>query len=256
MKSIALIIFLIILTPCMAFAQQHSPLEAYIKFKEVTSIFQGNTPYTCLAIVEVNYKKGVQHAIKDTSRLIYRDGTTYYKSRRVERIEGPEGQLMVNHELKQVVFEVSDSITQKIHDELDVERDEEFEALLDADYEEKDEAAFKKFVVEQCDVNWSVTGKGVNEITFTPKNKDNNVLLSMEVRFTNDNKIQYYQYTNSDVYATDWNDNKQYRIITTIYDNFNYNNVPQIPAKLSDYLTWDGWTVKLKKFTDYKFSLL
>lgn len=255
MQRIILTLILVLLAPCLLYAQQHSPLEAYNKFKQVTSLFQANVPYSCSAIVEVNYKNGAENTIRDTSRLIYKNGTTYYKSRRIERIEGPEGQLMVNHELRQIVFELSDSITNLIKDELGAKPDKELEALLDADYEEKDEAAFKKFVVEHCNVSWTETN-GINEIIFTPKQKDHSVLSIMKLRFMNDGRVLYYKYENSDIYATDWNGNKQYRNIATIYDNFNYNNVPQVPARLSDYLAWNGWTLKLKKFTDYKFSLL
>lgn len=248
----SLFIFCCMCMFCTTYAA-HTSQEAYHKLMSLTKMFSSSAPYSCNAIVQVVYDDA-EHQLRDTSRLIYKGGITYYKSKVVERIEATEGVLIINHELKTATFEVSDSIKNILQGELNIETDEEFEAMLDSNYEEKDQEAFKSYLLNDCKMVWQ-SSKGTEEISFKA-NKDNSaMLLSMKIKFTNE-KVLYYEYTNREVYSNDWNGTNRYRLVTTIYNDFNYSNVPNIPVKLSDYLGLSGWTVKLKKYTDYKFSLL
>ncbi len=250
-----LIIILCLLYAATDAIAQHSPEDCYNKYMELTKMFRGDKPYACNAIVFVKYKLNAANSDGDTSRLIYKNKLTYYKSPLVENIDAPEGQLTINHELKTAVFNISDSIKRVLQKELNMKPDEELESMLDDNFEKKDLEAFKQYVLIHCQVEWN-TENGVHEITFYPKRNDDAVFIAVTLRFNSKNQVVYYQYVNSDVYSTDFNGKKKIRYVTTVYDNFKHDNIPDIPARLSDYLQWNGWDVKLKKYTNYKFSLL
>lgn len=234
-------------------AQQNNA-QAYEKFMQLTKMFTAKDPYTCLAIAVVKYDG--QKPLGDTSKLIYKNGATYYKSKLVERLEGSQGQLIVNHETKSATLELSDSVKLVLQKEMKLAVDKSFEAILDSDFQKKDDLAFKTFIIKHCNVEW-IKKDGLEEISFIPKSKNDPVFLSIKIRFNAQDKIVYYEYINSDVYSKDWKGNPKVRYVTTIYDRFNYERVPDIPVKLSDYLDWKkDWTVNLKKYTNYKFSLL
>lgn len=233
---------------------QHSAEATLEKFTQLTGMFRGAQPFSCNAIVEVKYKNS-HNPVRDTSLLIYRNGLTHYKSRLVEHVDAPEGELIVNHELETVTFHVSDSIRQIVHKKLNIRIEEEVESMLAPNSEGKDVAAFSQYLVNNCYITWT-TKDGLEEISFTPKNASQATLLSMKVRFDKDSKVRYYEYTNREVYATDWNGDSRFRVVRTIYDDFRYSNVPNIPSKLTDFLEWNGWAVKLIKHTNYKFSVL
>ena len=235
-------------------AAQHSAEATLEKFTQLTGMFRGAEPFSCYAIVEVKYKN-TPTSVRDTSLLIYRNGMTHYKSKLVEHVEAPEGELIVNHELKTVTLHVSDSIREIVHRKLNVKIEKEVESMLESNSENKDLAAFSQFLVNNCYITWT-TKDGLDEISFTPKNATQATLLSMKVRFDENSKLRYYEYTNREVYATDWNGDSRFRLVRTIYDNFRYSNVPDIPSKLTDFLEWKGWAVKLIKHTNYKFSVL
>src|ERR1700748_2359970 len=93
-----LIVVCLILCQAHAMAQQNAE-AAYSKFMQVTGMFHGKEPYSCNAIVEAKYKNG-PGAPRDTSKLIYKNGLTYYKSKLLERVEASQGELIINHELK------------------------------------------------------------------------------------------------------------------------------------------------------------
>lgn len=250
---------ILLLVMCILAAQvpvlgQNSPEAAYNRLLELTSIFRGYAPFSCNAIVEVKYKNNASRPIRDTSKLIYRDRMTYYRSSIVERVEGSEGELIINHELKAVSYHLSDSIKEVIQKELNVKPDRQIEAMLEENIHGSDVALFKKFLTEQCAVTWE-TKDGLEEISFTPKKPKQATLLSVKIR-SNNAEVRHYEYTYRDVYATDYYGKAQFRVIRTLYQGFNYDNVPQIPVRLSDLLQWDGWTVKLKKYTNYKLSVL
>lgn len=253
MRKIVLIVLCLVLSKTNVMAQQ-DVVAAYEKFMQLTSLFHGAEPYSCDAIVEVKYK-GNANIVRDTSRLIYKNGLTYYKSRLVERVEASQGELIINHELKTASFQVSDSIKLLLQKELDIQRNTEFESMLDSNFESRDLNEFKIFATQQCNVSWN-SKDGLDEISFTPKNAGKSPFLSIKIRFGKDSRIRYYEYTNREAYATDWDGSSKIRLVTTIYDNFTYNNVPDIPSKLSDLLEWNGWTIKLKRYTNYKLSLL
>jgi hypothetical protein len=162
---------------------------------------------------------------------------------------------VINHELKTAVLNVSDSIKQVLQKELGIKEDKDLEALLDSNFQANDQQAFNDYVVKNCNASW--VSKGIyEEISFTPKNASGALFMSMKIRFSKDDKVQYYEYTNREAYARDLDGRTKYRVVTTIYDNIIYNNVPNIPSKLSDFLEWNGWTIKLKKYTNYKLSVL
>lgn len=234
---------------------QPDAAATYAKFLKMAEMFQGNEPYACNAIVEVKYSNKPKDQVRDTSRLIYKNRSTYYKSKLVERVEASQGELLINHELKTASFEISDSIRKILEKELDLEQDRELESLLDSNIESRDLAAFNKYIVENCDVQWTSNGK-MQEISFAPKDEEHATLLSVKIRFNENSKVLYYEYTNREVYASDYNGNYKYRLVRTIYDNFIYENIPDIPYKLSDFLEWNGWTIKLKKYTNYKLTIL
>lgn len=246
------VIFASFIKVCQA---QVNTLAAYEEFVKVTVMLRGNQPYYCHAIVDVSYKSNKANTHPDTSMLTYRNGMTYYKSGLVEHVEGKEGELIINHELKTVSFSISDSINRLIQKELGITYNKEVESLLDSNGMQKETDEFKRYVLERCDVSRTDL-TGLTEIQFKAKDKKNALLLSVRIQFDTDGKLRYYEYVNKEMYATDWEGNGKYRVVTTIYDNFRYENVPQIPVRLSDYLEWNGWNVKLKKYTNYKFSLL
>ncbi len=248
---IAVLLVLAVKGPVLAVSSSEA---AYTQFLQLTRMFGGSNPFSCSAIVEVKYKSNATRPICDTSRLIYRDRSTYYRSRIVERVEGREGELVINHELKTVNYHISDSVKQAAQRELKIKPNPEIESMLEADIEGTDLASFKKFLTEQCIASWD-TKEGLEEITFTPKNPNQATLLSVKIKFS-DAKVRYYEYTVRDVYATDYYGNSQFRVIRTIYRDFNYDGIPQIPVRFSDLLQWSGWTVKLKKYTDYQLSVL
>lgn len=245
---------------CLGFIQvnaiaQHTAEAAYEKFMQLTQVFHGKEPYTCNAIVDVRYKDGPGNAIRDTSKLIYRNGSTYYRSKLVEHVEASQGELVINHELKTAVFSISDSIKLVLQKEMNMKPDKELEAMLDSNFQNNDQHAFNKYVVKDCNVSWASKGD-YEEITFVPKSTAGGLFMSMKVRFVDDSRIIYYEYTNREAYATDMNGRTKFRMITTIYDKFSYNNVPNMPSKLSDFIGWNGWTIKLKKYSNYKLSVL
>ncbi|MBS1778736.1 MAG: hypothetical protein JST70_05390 [Bacteroidetes bacterium] len=249
-----LLIMVVTLAVCKSVTAQHSTGATYAKFLELTSMFHGTAPYSCEAIVGVSYKSGGKN-VRDTSKLIYKNGSTFYKSRLVEHVEASQGELIVNHELKTVTFNISDSIRQVLEKEVKLKQNVELESLLDSNFERNDREAFNKYVMKDCNVTWDSKGE-LEEISIVPKNLRDAMLMSMKIRFNKDSKVVYYEYTNKEAYAKDLDGNTRYRILTTIYDKFAYNNIPDIPSRLSDFLEWDGWTVKLKKYSNYKFSLL
>lgn len=254
MGKTILIILCLIMSQAHVMAQQNAE-AAYQKFMQVTSMFHGKDPYACNAIVEVKYKNGQSNALRDTSRLIYKNGSTYYKSKVVERVEASQGELIINHELKTASFDVSDSIRQVLEKESDMKPNKEMEALLDSNTDGRDLKAFNNYIVHHCNVTWN-TREGMEEISFVPKDADNTPFVSMKIRFGSDAKVRYYEYANKEAYSTDLDGNARYRVVKTIYDNFTYDNVPNIPSKLADFLEWNGWTIKLKRYTNYKLSLL
>ena len=247
-----LIVLIVFFLPLIGKAQ-YTPAAAVDKLIEVTKVFHSGEAYACDAIVEIKYKGG--KPLVDSSRLICKDGFTWYKSGLVERVESSAGEIIVNHELKIVNLWLSDSIRAILQMELNAEGDEEFEAMLDADFEAKDFADFKQFLANSCNVKTSRTGD-LEEISFTPKDLSKSVLVSMIIRFDKDSKVRYYEYTTRDVYARDYYGNSRFRLVRTIYDNLQYEQVPEIPSKFTDFLEWNGWTVKLKKYTNYKLSVL
>lgn len=251
---------LILILLCMLAGQnrgiaQTDAAAAYDQFLKLTEIFHGAEPFSCYAIVEVKYKNNPENTLRDTSRLIYRDRATYYKSKLVEHIEAPEGELIINHELKTASFQVSDSIKQIIQGDLGIKPDTELESLLDADFEKADLKAFNKYILNHCKV--SRTSKdNLEEISFESKNVSQADFLSLKIRFDKNEKVRYYEYSVRDVYATDMQGKSRFRIVKTIYDNFKYDDVPNIPARLTDFLKWNGWTIQLIKYTNYKLSVL
>lgn len=253
MRKRILIMLFLVSCQSVVFAQ-HSNEQAYAKLMQLTKVFHGKEPYSCNAIVEVKYKSGA-NSLRDTSKLIYRNGSTYYKSKKVEHVEASQGELVINHELKTAVLNVSDSIKQVLQKELGIKADKELEALLDSNFQTNDQQAFYDYVVKNCNASWVSKG-ALDEISFTPKNTSGALFISMKIRFSKDDKVLYYEYTNREAYAKDLDGRTKYRMVTTIYDNLVYNNVPNIPSKLSDFLEWNGWTIKLKKYTNYKLSVL
>lgn len=253
-KTIVILIGFLTAVGIGAYAQK-TVQSAHAKFMELTKMFNGDKPYSCLAIVEVKYKENAVNALKDTSRLIYKNGSTYYRSPLVERVEASQGELIVNHELKTASFYISDSIKEVVYKELNVVMDKEFESMLEDNFERKDLDEFNDFVLKSCDVVWE-TRDGLEEISFTPKNPSQATLLSMKIRFDKEDKVRYYEYVMRNIYSTDWNGSSRFRLVRTIYDNFNYNDIPALPSKLSDFLEWNGWTIKLKKYSNYKLSVL
>lgn len=241
---------------CQKATGQEDAVKAYEQLTQLTKLFRGNTPYSCLAIVSVQYKLVQQKNTSDTSRLIYKNKSTYYKSPSVERLEGPQGELIINHQLKTATLDISDSVREVLYKELKIEADKSFEAKLDADYDRKDEDAFKTYVQKYCKVTRRNAGDGSEEISFAPKSDKVPAYISMKIRYNGEGKVLYYEYITDESYATDWNGKPRVRRVTTIYDRFRYDNVPDIPVQLSEYLDWEGWNVKLKKYTNYKFSLL
>lgn len=254
MSKICCLILFSVIVLCTTTNAQPNNAQAYEKFMQLTKMFTAKDPYNCLAIVVVKYDG--QKPLGDTSKLIYKNGSTYYKSRIVERLEGSQGQLIVNHQTKSATLELSDSVKLVLQKEMKLQMDKSLEAILDSDFQKKDDEAFKTFIVKYCNAEWTKKD-GVEEISFMPKSKNDPVFLSIKIRFNAQNRILYYEYVNSDIYSKDWNGNPRVRYVTTIYDRFNYDHVPDIPVKLSDFLEWTkDWTVNLKKYTNYKFSLL
>lgn len=249
-----LLLLFIILAVANASAQPDAA-AAYDKFTELTAAFHGSEPYSCLAIVKIEYPDKPGRVIRDTSRLIYKNGTTWYRSKLVERLEGPQGELVINHELKTATLQVSDSIKLALQKELAIKPDKEYEALLDADFERKDEEAFRNYVVSSCKVTWDRNSE-TEEISFAPLRDKGAVFLSLKIRFNKSSRVLYYEYITLDAYAKDWDGNNMFRKVATLYDGFRYDNVPDIPSTLNEFLEWDGWSVQLKKYTNYKFSLL
>lgn len=254
MTKTILIIFCLIGGITHVTAQQNAE-AAYGKLMQLTRMFHGREPYACYAIVEMKYKKGPNNTLRDTSKLIYKNGATYYKSKLVERVAASQGELIINHELKTASFHISDSLEQVVQKDLKVMPDKEMETMLDSNAESSNLQVFKNYMLHDCTVAWD-TKEGYDEITFTSKSNANAVFLSMKIRFTRDSKVLCYEYTTREMYATDMNGSGRFRIVRTIYDNFNYDNVPDIPSKLSDFIQWDGWTMTLKKYTNYKLSVL
>lgn len=234
---------------------QHTPEEAYHKLMDLTELFNGNQPYSCSAIVEIRYKNNSNAPLRDTSVLIYRNRSTYYKSKLVERVEASQGSLIVNHELKSATFELSDSIRKVLQKELNIEPDRELESMLDSNFALEDMLVFNKYITEHCNVKWD-SKDGLDEILFTPKITGQTTLVSLKIRFDKESRMQYYEYTNREVYAADWEGNSRFRVVRTIYDNFIYDHVPDIPSRLADFLEWNGWKIKLKKYPNYKLSVL
>lgn len=246
------------ITPLICLISLTSPgqptgAEVYSKFKELTALFQGSTSYVCDAIVEVNYDG--TRAVGDTSRFIHRDGITYYRSPRVEHIEAPEGVLEINHEQKTAVFTVSDSIRRIIMAASDFEIDKEWESMLDSTSATRQEAVFRDYVLGNCDLTWTTQG-GIEEIRIIPQSVADAPFTLIHLRFRSNGQVVYYEYIERDAYVEDMMGITRYRLVKTIYDRFDYDQIPTIEAKLSDYLIWKGWTIRLKKFTDYKLSLL
>lgn len=241
----------ILLFPSVMVAQRDNE-AAYKKLLELTSMFHGLEPYSCYAILEVKYRDG--KPVRDTSMLIYRNGQTYYKSRRVEHVESSVGELIINHELRTADLHLSDSIRQVLFGELDLKPDKELESMLDSNFQQKELQYFNDYVVNHCNAAWE-TKDGVDEISFTPKDRQHATLLSMKLRFKG-STLLYYEYTYRDVYSSDIAGNAIFRTVRTIYDNFKYEQVPNISSRLSDFLEWKGWTVKLKIYTNYKLSVL
>ncbi|HTN46377.1 MAG TPA: hypothetical protein VL098_08530 [Flavipsychrobacter sp.] len=248
----ALILSLLV-TSSISVLAQRSAESAYNKFIELTKMFNGTEPYACDAIVDVKYKN--KDAVRDTSNLIYKNGSTYYKSIRVERIEGSAGELVINHELQEASFNLSDSIRKVVMKELKIKPDREAESALDSNFDKKEMEVFNRYVIRNCNVQ-RTTKDGLEEIAFTPKKMEDAPLTSMKIRFDSKSKVRYYEYTYRDVYSTDFEGNNRFRLIRTIYDNFKYDHIPNIPSRLTDFLEWNGWTVKLKKYTNYKLSVL
>lgn len=248
------ILALIMLAAGMPALAKQSSEAAYYQLLQLTKMFGGASPFSCNAIVEVKYKSNAARPLRDTSKLIYRDRSTYYRSRIVERVEGREGELVINHELRTVNYHISDSLKQAVQRELKVKPNPEIEAMLEADVEGTDLASFRKFLVEECSYTWD-TKEGLEEIHFTPKNPGQATLLSVRIGFS-DSRVRYYEYTIRDVYATDYYGNSQFRVIRTRYQDFNYEGIAPIPVRFSDLLQWSGWTIKLKQHTDYKLSVL
>ena len=254
MRKLLLLIAGMFMGNAGAYCQQTAE-ATFAKFTQVTSMFSGKQPYSCTAILEVKYKGTASNAGGDTSLLIYKGGSTYYKSSLVEHVEASEGELIINHELKSATFQISDSLKTALQKKLNIKRDPELEAMLDPDAKKSDMEAFSKYVVKECNASWT-TKDGLEEIVFTPKRPDNSDILSMKIRFDKDNKVRYYEYINRDVYAKDMQGRGRFRVMRTIYDNFQYENVPDIPSTLHDFLQWNGWAIKLKKYTNYKLSVL
>jgi len=152
-------------------------------------------------------------------------------------------------------LQISDSIKLALQKELAIKPNKEYEALLDAGFAQKDEQAFRDYVTGKCNVTWNRDGQG-GEITIVPKQEEGSLFLNITIRYDSDSRVSYYQYAVRDAYSSDWEGKRIFRRVTTIYDSFSYDNVPDIPVSLGDYLDWDGWSVQLKKFTNYKFSLL
>ncbi len=231
-------------------------IEAYNKLVQLVSIFHGTKPFSCMAIAEVKYKENRNNPLRDTSSLIYNNKLTYYKSRRVEKTEGAIGNIIINHELREVHLQLSDSIRTAIYERYGTKQkgNQDIVAMLEENPEEVDVASFKKFLTENCIVSWQ-SKEGIDEIAFRPKQPGNAEILSLIIRFK-DSKVLHYEYSYRDIYAKDYYGNDKFRIIRTVYTNFSYENVPPIPVKLSDLIYWNASQVRLKKFTNYTFSVL
>ena len=232
---------------------QHSSIEAYEQLIKLTQFFHGTAPYSCHSIIEVKYQKNTK-PILDTSMLIYKNGSTYYKSKLAEQVEGSEGEIVVNHELKTVSFYISDSLKEVFMKKLNFKQDTSLESMFDKDDNGKELQFFKKFILEECNMVWE-TKEGVEEISFIPKNPVQAILLSLKIAFK-DSKIQYYEFANRDIYAKDLYGKSRFRIVRKLLYNFKYDNVQEIPSKVTDYIELDGWTVRLKKYTNYQLSVL
>ena len=234
---------------------QHSPEEAYRMLLRLTASFSGAAPYSCDAIVQVSYNSSAKGALTDTSALIYQGRSTYYRSRLVERVEAPQGELIINHQLKTASFYIADSVKQVLQKDLRVPVNKELESVMDSNVAQGELEAFHSFLVGECNMAWNAKG-GLEEIAFTPKNPRQATLLMVKIRFDQYSKVRYYEYTSRDFYATDWHGNSRFRIVKTIYDHFKHEQVPHIPSKLNDFLAWNGWKIKLIKYTNYKLSVL
>jgi len=232
---------------------QKSAEEAYQKLISLTKCFHGNQPFQCKAIVEVKYVKDAKPSA-DTSKLVYRDGYTWYKSKVVENIQDQTGTLLINHELKTIVFQLSDSLKQAAMKEIKFKPNKELESKLDSSLSNNDLTVFHNYLVNDYDFKWEKKGQ-FDEILFTPKKNNTNSLRSLLIRF-DEKGIHYYEYSNRDVYANDWKGNPRFRLIKTYYTDFNFQQVPPITAKVNDYLLWKGWRLSLKKNTNYQFSIL
>ncbi len=256
MRTLVAFLLLMALAAALPARAQRSTAQACAQLFQLTKLFDGDAPFACSTITEIKYKTNANRPLRDTSKVIYRNHRTYYRSRRVEHVEGAEGELLVNHELRTVSLYLSDSIRRKVQETLDVKRDPETEALLETaeNAEKADLSAFKTFLIDGCNATWETKG-GVEEIRFTAKVASQAPLLSVVLEFR-DGKILYYEYTYRDVYANDYYGNSRFRFVRNIYQNFDYEDIPAIPAHLSDFLQWNGWTIKLKKYTDYELSVL
>jgi len=252
MRLIIPILLSLVLVPAVLCAQR-SPAAAYDKLLQLTAVFNGSIPYTCVGIEEVRYKG--QAPIRDSSRLIYRNGRTYHKSPLREHVEGAEGEVTINHELKSVTYSPSDSILLLLQKELKIKPDPELEAQLDPNAAASDLAYFSRLMAEGCNVTWEMKD-GLEEISFVPKNVSASTLISLRIRYGPDDRVRYYEYSLRDVYAKDLEGNAMFRVVRTIFDNFSFDNVPQIPAKPSDFLEWHQWTIRLKKYKNYQLSVL
>lgn len=233
---------------------QHSNEAAYERLTELTKIFSATAPFSCNAVIEVKYKDNAAKPLRDTSKLIYKNRKTYYRSRIVEHIEGSEGELTINHELKRVDYHISDSLRSILQSIRKIKPDSQLTAIIDKNPDVTNMAIFKRFLINGCNMTWEEK-EGLEEIRFTPKNLSQATLTSVMIRF-DELKIQHYEYSYRDVYATDYYGKSQFRVIKTSYRDFDYSNDIQIPVSLSDLLLWRGWTVKMKKYTDYKLKVL
>ncbi len=241
---------------CWASAGAQTISEAYSKYLSLTSVFRGSGAYGCWAIVEVSYEGSRRPSVRDSSRLIYRAGRTYYRSSRVERLEDSRGVLTLNHELGRATLEISDSLRERILEELDWKADPQREAMVDSNYEQHSMQAFEKYILGHCHYRWDRQGP-VEAIRFWPRVAGQSPFESMELRFdAQRSEVVYYRYSVRDPYSRDWNGDPLYRLVTTIYDGFRYDQVPSIPYDLDDYLDWEGGTVRLKRYNNYQFSLL
>lgn len=229
---------------------------AYDKLVELTKTIHGNSHYSCKQLMDIKYAPWQQKVLRDTSIYIRRGKYVYQKSKIAEVFTVSEGEILINHQLQLVSFTISDSLRKEYMKEIGYQPDTAMMTMLDSNFLEKDVIRFRDFLTQQCLVSWKKLNAQEEQIHFTAKKPQEAIVLSFTVRFTGD-LVTYYEYVCKDEYTVNKLTGKpMYRTIKTAFFDFNYRNVPDFPVKFSDYLSLDDGMARLKKYKNYKLTVL